>query len=54
MLRAHRKKHECETLYADGHVIDVTKSLLDITRFVNDVESDAILVNWLPGEFHRH
>ena len=52
VVRVHRQKHECETLYADGHVIDAAKSLLDVTKSVtDDVKSDAIIMDWLSGGF---
>ena len=55
VIRAHQQKHECETLYANGHVVDAANSLLDITRSINDdVKSDAIIMDWLSGEFCCH
>ena len=55
VVHAHRRKHECETLYANGHVIDAAKSLLDITKSItDDVKSDVIIMDWLSGRFRRH
>lgn len=55
VIHTYRQKHECEALYADGHVIDAAMSLSDITRSINDyVKSDVIIIDWLSGGFHRH
>ena len=52
VIRAHRLKHKCETLYADGHVIHAANTLLDITNFINDdIKSDMIIMDWLSGRF---
>ena len=54
VICAHRQKHECEILYADGRVIDAANSLLDITKSVNDdVKSDVIIMDWLSGVLRR-
>lgn len=51
ILDAHRQKHACETLYADGHVMDAAKSLVDITKSIDDdVKTDTIIMDWLPGK----
>ena len=52
VIRAYRQKHECEILYANGHVINAAKSLVDIIKSINDdVKSDVIIMDWLSGEF---
>ena len=54
-IHAHRQKHQCEMLYADGRVVDAARSLLSITRSINDdVKSDVIIMDWLFGMFGRH
>ena len=53
--KIHRQKHQCETLYADGHVIDATQLLLRIVRTANDdAEADATIMDWISGEFCLH
>ena len=55
ILCAHQQKHECETLYANGHVLDAAQCLLDIKNTASDdVKADKIIMNWLSGEFRHH
>ena len=51
----HRQKRQCETLYADGHVIDAAQLLLRIVRTATDgVKADATIMDWISGEFRLH
>ena len=51
----HRQKRQCETLYADGHVIDAAQLLLRIVRTAtDDVKADATIMDWISGEFRLH
>lgn len=53
VLFAHQQKHQCESLYADGHVMDAAQVLLEIARTAGDeVKADEIIMEWLSGE-HR-
>ena len=50
--KIHRQKHQCEALYADGHVIDAAQLLLKIVRTTaDDVKVDATIMDWISGEF---
>ena len=52
---AHRQKHQCETLYADGNIIDAVQILLEIVRTASDeVKADTLIGDWLSGEFRYH
>ena len=54
LLSAHRQKHQCETLYADGRIIDAAQVLLEIERTTgDDVKADTLIMDWLSGRF-RH
>ena len=46
--------HQCESLYAQGRIYDVAVSLLEMAINVNeDVRTDKLILDWLPGEFRR-
>ena len=50
ILCTHRQKHQCETLYADGHVIDAAQVLFEIVRTASDeVKADTLIGDWLSG-----
>ena len=49
------QKQQCETLYADGHVIDVTQILLKIVRTANDnAEANVTIMDWILLRFLLH
>ena len=54
ILCVHQRKHGCETLYANGHLLDAAQCLLDIMNTASDVKADKIIMNWLSGEFRHH
>ena len=52
LLSVHRHKYMCESLYADGRVIDASQSLLEIIRTAtDDVKADTTVMDWISGEF---
>lgn len=46
VLCIHQQKCRCESLYADGCVIDAALSLLEIVR----KEGEDVIADWLPGK----
>ena len=51
---AHQQKHQCETLFVEGHIIDAAKLLFETVGTVNDdVKADTTIKGWLPGK-SRH
>ena len=52
ILDALRRKQQCETLYADGHVIEATQSLLEFAETTSeDVKTDPLINASLPCEY---
>ena len=52
ILCVHQQKYICESLYADGHVMDASQSLLEIMRTAtDDVKPDTTVMDWISGEF---
>ena len=52
--RANEQNHQCESLYAQGRIYDAAESLLEMANTVNeDVRTDKLILDWLPGEFRR-
>ena len=48
----HEQKHQCESLYAQGHIGDATECLLKIMNTIDDdVRENKLLMDWLSGEF---
>ena len=53
--KTHLQKHQCETLYADGRVVDAAQLLLEIVGTASDdVKTDATITDWISGEFRLH
>ncbi|KAG6370910.1 hypothetical protein JVT61DRAFT_10934 [Boletus reticuloceps] len=48
LLHAHEQKHQCETLYAAGHVHDAAQTLLEITNtMTSEVRANRLIMDWL-------
>ena len=53
--RAHEQKHQCESLYTQGHIHGATKCLLEMLNTVDeDVRANKLIMNQLAGEFLCH
>ena len=53
--KIYMQKYQCETLYADGHVIDAAQLVLEIVRTATDaVKDDTTIMDWISGEFRLH
>ncbi|KAH0831375.1 hypothetical protein J3R83DRAFT_14038 [Lanmaoa asiatica] len=51
ILRAHEQKHQCETLYAEGRIMDAALSLLEIINTVGEeVRTNNLLMDWFASE----
>ena len=51
ILRAYEQKHQCETLYSEGRIIDSAVSLLEITNIMSkNLSASKLIVDWLAGE----
>lgn len=54
VLFVHQQKYQCEKLYADGHVMNAARILLEVVKALDgNVEADNIIVDWLSGGFPR-
>ena len=52
IIRVHEQKHQCETLYAEGHIIGAAVSLLQIKNTASAaVRGYAFITDWISGEF---
>ena len=55
ILCVHRQKYMCESLYADGHVMDAAQLVLEIVRTAtDDVKADATIMDRISGGFCFH
>ncbi|KAH0829008.1 hypothetical protein J3R83DRAFT_2460, partial [Lanmaoa asiatica] len=55
VLCAHEQIHRCETLYAEGRIIDAAVSLLEITNTASEeVRDNKLIMDRLTGESPQH
>lgn len=53
-LRLHEKKHECETMYAQGRVYDASRCILDITETMSEeLKQNRLLIDWVEEFMER-
>lgn len=44
-------KHQCESLYAQGHINDAVGSLLEMEHTIDEgVRANKLIIDWLAGE----
>ena len=52
IVHVREQKHKCETLYAEGRIVDAAASLLEIKNTTSAaVRGDALITDWIAGEF---
>ncbi|KAI9571641.1 hypothetical protein HD554DRAFT_2168897 [Boletus coccyginus] len=52
--RAHEQKHQCESLYAQGHIRNAAECLLKIVNTTDDdVRENKFITDWLSNFTHR-
>jgi hypothetical protein len=54
-VRVHEKKHQCETMFANGRIYDAAQYLLDIIDIMNEeLKHNELIANWLEGDSLSH
>ncbi|KAF8448832.1 WD40-repeat-containing domain protein [Boletus edulis BED1] len=54
IIRVHEQKHQCEVLYAEGHIIDAAASLLELANTISeDARANELIMNWLAEFTYR-